>query len=63
MPHLSMPLFRHALRALGRAPGLTVAARVSLGLGIGANTAIFSVTSALLPVVGRPAVLISLRHE
>lgn len=43
-----MPLLRQALRALGRAPGLTVAAVVSLALGIGANTAIFSVTSALL---------------
>lgn len=43
-----MPFLRHALRALGRAPGLTVAAVVSLALGIGANTAIFSVTSALL---------------
>ena len=43
-----MPLLRHAFRALGRAPGLTLAAVVSLALGIGANTAIFSVTSALL---------------
>lgn len=42
-----MPI-RHALRALGRSPGLTLAAIVSLALGIGANTAIFSVTSALL---------------
>lgn len=43
-----MTLIRHALRALGRSPGLTLAAIVSLALGIGANTAIFSVTSALL---------------
>jgi predicted permease len=43
-----MSLFRQAFRALGRAPGLTLAAVVSLALGIGANTAIFSVTSALL---------------
>ena len=48
MPHLFMPLLHQALRALSRAPGLTVAAIVSLALGIGANTAIFSVTSALL---------------
>lgn len=41
-------LVRHGARALGRAPGLTLAAVVSLALGIGANTAIFSVTSALL---------------
>ncbi len=43
-----MSLLRQAFRALGRAPGLTLAAVVSLALGIGANTAIFSVTSALL---------------
>ena len=43
-----MSLLRQAFRALGRAPGLTLAAMVSLALGIGANTAIFSVTSALL---------------
>lgn len=43
-----MTPIRHALRALGRSPGLTLAAIVSLALGIGANTAIFSVTSALL---------------
>lgn len=48
MPTPFMPLLRHALRALGRAPGLTAAAMVSLALGIGANTAIFSVTSTLL---------------
>jgi hypothetical protein len=40
--------FRHQLRALVRNPGFAAAAILSLALGIGMNTAIFSVTSALL---------------
>ena len=39
---------RFALRGFLAAPGLTAAALLSLALGIGANTAIFSVASALL---------------
>jgi predicted permease len=39
---------RHHLRALARNPGFTAAAVLSLALGIGMNTAIFSVTSGLL---------------
>ncbi len=40
--------FRQALRLLVRRPGLTLAAILSLGLGIGANTAIFSLVNTIL---------------
>src|SRR5262245_37295337 len=39
---------RQAFRALGRQRGFTAAALVSLALGIGANTALFSVTYGVL---------------
>jgi putative ABC transport system permease protein len=39
---------RFAARMLGKNPGFTVATIVTLAVGIGANTAIFTVTSALL---------------
>ncbi len=39
---------RQAFRLLFRKPGLTLAAVISLGLGIGANTAIFSLVNTIL---------------
>ena len=40
--------FRFAFRSLRRVPGFTVAVVLTLGLGIGANTAIFSVIRGVL---------------
>jgi putative ABC transport system permease protein len=40
--------FRHALRILGRNPSFTLIAVVAIALGIGANTALFSVVSAVI---------------
>src|SRR5689334_2550574 len=40
--------FRFAVRSLVRRPILSIVALVTLGLGIGANTAIFSVVNAVM---------------
>jgi hypothetical protein len=40
--------FLHGTRMTARRPGLTVTAVLALGLGIGANTAVFSVVNTVL---------------
>jgi len=47
MTHLAQDL-RHGLRGLIKSPGFTIAAILVMALGIGANSAIFSVVSTIL---------------
>jgi hypothetical protein len=55
--------FRFAFRQLWKAPGFTIAAVIVLALGIGVNTAIFSLVNVMVfqpPAYARPAEIVQL---
>src|SRR5258708_33289632 len=58
--------FRVAFRTLGKSPAFTLTAIAALALGVGANTAIFSLVNQVLlnpPGVSDPARIVTLRAK